>query len=237
MNKITPAVRILIIINVSLFLLSRVTPFDMTGTLGLYLPVNDQYAAWQYLTGMFLHHGFFHLVINMAGLFFFGCVVERTFGSQRFLALYFLAGIGSGLIFTLVESYQYSRGLAIVSAMEALEGSVQALSGNDVYQQVTRQLSRMYRTEVVGASGALYGLIVAVGMRFPNAKVSFRLLPFPIVAKYFVLGLLCIDLALELAAYSPFGRLMVAHSAHLGGAFIGLLVVLYWRYRSPNQFK
>jgi membrane associated rhomboid family serine protease len=95
----------------------------------------------------------------------------------------------------------------------------------------------MYRTEVVGASGALYGVIVAVAMRFPNAKVSFRCIPFPIVAKYFVLGLISIDLVFQLTGYSPFGRLIIAHSAHLGGAFIGFLVMLYWCYRFPKHSK
>jgi len=230
MKNITPAVRILIVINIALFLLSRVLPYDMTELLGLYLPVNEKYAVWQYFTGMFLHHGLMHLALNMAALFFFGCAVERAFGSKRFLMLYFLAGIGSGIIYTLVDGYEYSRGVAIISAMEALETNAQALSGNETYQNMMRQLSRMHRTEVVGASGALYGVIVALVMRFPNAKVSFRLLPFPIVAKYFVLGLISFDLVLQLTGLSPFGRFMIAHSAHLGGAFIGMLVVLYWRY-------
>ncbi|PWQ93663.1 rhomboid family intramembrane serine protease [Leucothrix arctica] len=235
MNNMTPAVRILIVINIALFLFSRVMPYDMTELLGLYLPANEKYAVWQYLTGMFMHHGVMHLTLNMAGLFFFGCAVERAFGSKRFVILYILAGIGSGVIYTLVEGYEYSKGLAIVSAIEALESNVQALSGNYTYQTMTRQLSRMYRTEVVGASGALYGVIVALGMRYPNAKVSFRLLPFPIVAKYFVLGLVSIDLILQLTGFSPFGRFMVAHSAHLGGALIGMLIVLYWRYLLPKH--
>ena len=227
-NKITPAVRILVVINVALFLLDRLIPYKMTEILGLYLPVNEKFAVWQYLTGMFMHHGVMHLIINMAGLFFFGCMVERTLGSKRFVMLYFLAGIGSGLIYTLVQSYEYSAGVALVSAIEALESSAQALSGNEVYQETVYTLSRMYRTEVVGASGALYGVIVAIAMRYPNAKMSFKFIPFPIVAKYFVLGLISIDLVLQLSGFSPIGRFMVAHSAQLGGALIGFLVMRYW---------
>lgn len=227
-NKITPAVRILVVINVALFLLDRLIPYKMTEILGLYLPVNEKFVVWQYLTGMFMHHGVMHLIINMAGLFFFGCMVERALGSKRFVTLYFLAGIGSGLIYTLVQSYEYSAGVALVSAIEAIESSAQALSGNEVYQETVYTLSRMYRTEVVGASGALYGVIVAIAMRYPNAKMSFKFIPFPIVAKYFVLGLISIDLVLQLSGFSPFGRFMVAHSAHLGGALIGFLVMRYW---------
>jgi len=234
MDRITPAVRILIIINVALFLLGRVMPYKMTEIFGLYLPVNEKYAVWQYLTGMFMHHGLMHLLINMVGLFFFGCIVERALGSKRFVILYCLAGIGSGLVYTLVQSYEYSAGVALVSAIEALESNSQALSGNEIYQKTVYMLSRMYRTEVVGASGALYGVIVAIAMRFPNAKVSFKFIPFPIVAKYFVLGLISIDLVLQLVGLSSFGRFMVAHSAHLGGAFTGFLVMLYWRYRFPK---
>lgn len=87
-NKITPAVRILLVVNVALFLLDRLIPYKMTEILGLYLPVNEKFAVWQYLTGMFMHHGVMHLIINMAGLFFFGCMVERTLGSKRFVTLY-----------------------------------------------------------------------------------------------------------------------------------------------------
>ena len=235
MNRMTPAVRILIVINVALFFLSRLIPYKMTEILGLYLPVNEKYAVWQYLTGMFMHHGVIHLVINMAGLFFFGCIVERALGTKRFVILYFLAGIGAGLTYTLVQSYEYSAGVAFVSAFEALESSSQTLSGNEIYQKTVYMLSRMYRTEVVGASGALYGVIVAIAMRFPNAKMSFKFIPFPIVAKYFVLGLISIDLVLQLIGLSSFGRFMVAHSAHLGGAFTGFLVMLYWRYRLPKH--
>ncbi|WP_022953030.1 rhomboid family intramembrane serine protease [Leucothrix mucor] len=237
MNKMTPAVRILLVVNVALFLLDRVIPYKLTEILGLYLPVNEKFAVWQYLTGMFMHHGVMHLIINMAGLFFFGCIVERALGSKRFVTLYFLAGIGSGLIYTLVQSYEYSAGVALVSAIEALGSSSQALSGNEIYQKTVYTLSRMYRTEVVGASGALYGVIVAIAMRYPNAKVPFKFIPFPIVAKYFVLGLISIDLVLQLSGFSPFGRFMVAHSAHLGGAFTGFLVMLYWRYRLPKHLE
>lgn len=231
----TPAVRILIVINIALFLLGRLLPYRLTEVLGLYLPVNEKFAVWQYLTGMFMHHGLIHLLINMAGLFFFGCIVERALGTKRFVVLYFLAGIGSGIAYTLIQGYEYSAGVALVNAMEALESSSQALSGNETYQKTVYMLSRMYRTEVVGASGALYGVIVAIGMRFPNAKMSFKFIPFPIVAKYFVLGLISIDLVLQLIGLSTFGRFMVAHSAHLGGAFTGLLVMLYWRYRLPRH--
>jgi len=236
-NRITPAVRILIIINVALFLLDRVIPYKMTEILGLYLLVNEKYAIWQYLTGMFMHHGVMHLIINMAGLFFFGCIVERALGSKRFIILYFLAGIGSGVIYTLLQGHEYATGLALVSAIEARESTSQALSGNEVYQKTVYALSRMYRTEVVGASGALYGVIVAIAMLFPNAKMSFKFIPFPIVAKYFALGLISIDLVLQLSSFSQFGRFIVAHSAHLGGAFTGFLVMLYWRYQFPKHHE
>ncbi|RVU86001.1 rhomboid family intramembrane serine protease [Leucothrix sargassi] len=232
MPKATPAVRILIFINVVLFLLDRVLPYRMTEIFGLYLPANDKYAVWQYLTGMFMHHGLGHLIINMAGLFFFGRIVERALGTKRFVTLYALAGIGSGIIFTLVQSYEYSAGVALTNAIES---GAQALASNETYQKTVYMLARMYRTEVVGASGALYGVLAAVAMLFPNAKVSLKFIPFPIVAKYFVLGLVGIDLVLQVTGLAPFGRFMVAHSAHLGGALIGFLLMLYWRYCFPKH--
>jgi len=231
-NRMTPAVRILIITNIVLFLLDRVVPYRMTEVFGLYLLVNEKYAVWQYLTSMFMHHGGMHLIINMAGLFFFGCIVERALGSKRFIILYMLAGIGSGVMYTLLQGHEYATGRALVSAFEALENSSQTLTGNETYQKTVYALSRMFRREVVGASGALYGLIVAVAMLFPNEKMSFKYIPFPIVAKYFALGLISIDLVLQLTSFSQFGRFIMAHSVHLGGALTGLLVMLYWRYRS-----
>jgi len=237
MNKITPAVRILIILNTALFLINSVTLYDLNDLLGLYLPANDNYAIWQYITSMFMHHGVVHILFNMVGLYFFGCSLERTLGSQRFVFLYFITGIGAGIIYTLVHNYEYSSSIAAVNAVGMFENEINELLETRRYipidgltEAMVGNLYQNYHIQMTGASGALYGIIVAFAMCFPNAKMSFIFIPFPIAAKYFVPGLLCVDLTLQLTGLSPFGGFQIAHSAHLGGALTGFLMMLFWRF-------
>jgi len=107
MSTITPAVRILIILNAALFLINSVTLYDLNELLGLYLPENKNFAVWQYLTSMFMHGSVMHILFNMMGLWMFGSALEKIWGAKKFLILYFVAGIGAGVISGLVNSYEY----------------------------------------------------------------------------------------------------------------------------------
>ncbi len=235
MTQITPAVRILIIINAALFLLNSMTLYDFNKVLGLYIPDNSNFVVWQYVTSMFMHGGVVHILFNMMGLWMFGSALEKIWGMKKFLTLYFVAGIGAGVISGFVNSYEHSNYVAAVDAVGMYGNEVTEFlaSGRYIpYDGLTEDMiSRLYHnfnSTTIGASGALYGVIVAFAMRFPNAKMAFIFIPFPVAAKYFAPALLCLDLVSVFTGFSIFGG-GIAHYAHLGGALTGFLLMLYWR--------
>ncbi|RVU86337.1 rhomboid family intramembrane serine protease [Leucothrix sargassi] len=234
-TMITPAVKVLIIINVVIFLVNGATLYDLNDLLGLYIPENENFAIWQLVTSMFMHGGVMHIIFNMMGLWMFGSALERIWGSKKFLFLYFAAGIGAGVISNLVSSYEYAGLVSALNALGMHSSDIKYVLEtryytplNGITPEMIGELYQSYHTVTVGASGALYGVIVACAMRFPNAKMMLMFIPFPIAAKYFVPVLLSIDLFSGITGYSLFGG-GIAHFAHLGGALIGFLLMLYWR--------
>jgi len=235
MNKVTPAVMALVAINVGLFVLNSLSSIDLNQWFGLYFPDNPSYGIWQYLTSMFMHAGIFHLLFNMLGLWMFGSALEQVWGSQKFLFFYFAAGLGAGVIYTLVNQYQFDAAVTSLLQTRMTQEEIQTLlstRGYRLYPGVTEALvSDVYQhfhASMVGASGALYGVLVAFAMRFPNVKLALLFIPFPIAAKYFIPVLLSIDLFSGITGFSLFGG-GIAHFAHLGGALIGFTLMLLWR--------
>ncbi len=229
MPPVSPAVLVLIVINVALFLINSITTLELNQWLALYYPDNPNYGIWQYITSMFMHGSVPHILFNMFGLYMFGCALERMWGVQKFLFFYFVAGIGAGIIYTLVNYFQFSadfnsliaEGVAAFQIREVLEASPPLIFKD-------YDISQIYHSPMVGASGALYGVIVAFAIRYPNAKLFLLFIPFPIAAKFFVPGLLLLDLFSGVTGFSIFGG-GIAHFAHLGGALVGFLMVFYWR--------
>lgn len=217
------------------------------GPLGLYLPEHPDFHLWQYLTSMFMHGSLGHLLMNMFGLLMFGEVLERMWGAKRFLLFYLLTGLGAGLIYSAVTTWEVNAGLnALVEQgfnREALETGLDIRDGNAalmtmiqgagraVNETVGKELAEVYmayNAPVVGASGALYGILTAFGILFPNAKLALIFLPVPVAAKYFIPALLLMDLFSGVTGFSIFGG-GIAHFAHLGGALIGFLLMRHWR--------
>ena len=236
MNQVTPIVLILIIINVVLFGINSITTFEMNQWFALYYPDNPQYGLWQYVTSMFMHGGVPHLLFNMFGLYMFGCALERAWGAQKFLFFYFAAGIGAGVIYTLVNYFQFTAdfdsllklGLANFEVREILETGMYNNQYPGLNESMLVEFYRTYHTPMVGASGAIYGVLVAFAIRYPNTKLFLLFIPFPIAAKFFVPVLLLLDLFSGVTGFSLFGG-GIAHFAHLGGALVGFLLVIYWR--------
>ncbi|PWR00419.1 rhomboid family intramembrane serine protease [Leucothrix pacifica] len=235
MPKITPVVLVLVVINVALFLLNSLTTFEMNDVLGLHHPDNQDYGVWQYLTSMFMHGSVMHILFNMFGLWMFGTALEGVWGSKKFLFFYFVTGLGASVIYTLVNSYQFDAAANALMAAGMQEYDIKELveTGryrmyNGITEAAVTEAYQTFNTVMVGASGALYGVLVAFAIRYPNAKLALLFLPFPIAAKYFVPILLCIDLFSGVTGFSIFGG-GIAHFAHLGGALIGLVLMLYWR--------
>ncbi len=176
-----------------------------------------------------------HIGFNMFGVYMFGSPLEQLWGRNKFLFFYFSAGIGAGLIYTGVNYFQYNMAFEELIQSGATSSEILGLMDRTkMYQNEAMQtVNGIFSTPAVGASGALYGVLVAFGMSFPNSKLALIFFPVPIAAKYFIPVLIGLDLFSGLTGYSIFGD-GIAHFAHVGGAIVGLLIMLYWR---GNQFK
>lgn len=241
MPRLTDAIKHLILINVILFFGPMLLKLDLTNILALHLPENGHFGVWQYVTHMFMHGSPMHLIFNMYALWAFGTPLEQMWGTKKFVFFYFSAGIGAGLIYTLVNYYQFNglyeifvnAGLnhdEIISILETGKTNDSRITGI-ITQDQFNQIVGLFNTPAVGASGAIYGVLVAFGLAFPDAKLALIFFPVPIAAKYFIPLIIVSDLFFGLTKYS-IGN--VAHFAHIGGAIIGFIIAWYWK---KNQFK
>ncbi len=219
--NLPPVTKNLIIINALLFFatfaLQRVG-IDLTNLLGLHFFLAPQFKLHQLFTYMFMHGGFEHILFNMFAVWMFGRVLEQVWGSKRFLIFYIVCGVGAGLC---QEVAQYASYLMDgLNRYEMVNTSTGLISMSDYLNLWT----------TVGASGAIYGILLAFGMTFPNQPIYIYFL-FPIRAKYFVAIYAALELLLGLAQTGD----GVAHFAHLGGMLFGLLLILYWRKKYGNH--
>jgi len=229
-SNITPVVKNLLIINVIFFVASFLlrNVFDMDRWLAVYYFHSPNFKLWQIISYMFMHGNIAHILFNMLALFFFGPILEHSVGPKRFLNLYFICGIGAIILQWVVQAIQIHgiTGAFIISHPE-LDSSYMA------FGQAAQQLYGIYNTPVVGASGAIFGLLVAFAMLYPNMEMMILFLPVPIKAKYIVPGYILIEI------WSGIGQRSgdnVAHFAHIGGALFGFLVVKFWRLNRPNNY-
>jgi len=240
MGKMIDAIKVLIAVNVILYAVTFLMPGmqdAMFTALALYFPKNDHFRYWQFVTNMFMHGGFTHLLFNMYALWAFGTPLEQIWGINRFLFFYFLSGIGAGVIYTLVNYFQFDNiyndlvGLGVSPAdiqNLLVTSSYSSSLADTVGEQRLINFYHLYNTPAVGASGAIYGVLVAFGILFPNAKLALIFLPVPVAAKYFIPFLIGLDLFSGITGVSIFGG-GIAHFAHIGGAVIGFLLMWYWR--------
>ncbi len=241
MNRLTDAIKHLIIINVIVFIAPQLLKIDITNVLALYFPMNDNFGFWQYVTHMFTHGGIGHIAFNMYGLWAFGSPLEQMWGRNKFMFFYFSAGLGAAAIYTLVNYYQFNgiyelfvnAGLnksEIISILKS--GSTTDIRVvNAISQTQFDKITTLYNTPAVGASGAVYGVLVAFGLYFKDAKLALLFFPVPIAAKYFIPAIIAFDLFFGMTRYSV-GN--IAHFAHVGGALIGFIIAWYWK---KNHFK
>lgn len=242
MGRLTETVKHLIILNALFFAASSLLGIDLNNFLALYFPENENFGIWQFVSHMFMHGGFMHILFNMYALWAFGSPLEQMWGRNKFIFFYFSAGLGAGLIYTAVNYFQFNSIHNDLINIGLRTSDIQSLltSGkynSDILSQIPEQklmeIYQIYNTPAVGASGAIYGVLVAFGMTFPNAKLALIFLPVPISAKYFIPVLIALDLFSGVTGFSIFGG-GIAHFAHVGGAIIGFLIMWYWK---KNQFK
>ena len=212
-----PVTKNLIIINVLFFLGGVVATrygIDLSSYLGLHFFMASDFNPAQLISYMFMHGGFTHLFFNMFAVWMFGRILEQIWGAKKFLFYYIACGIGAGLIQELVQYIQYAVQLSAYDKVDLGEGMIVPMA----------QYLNLMNT--VGASGAVYAILLAFGMLFPNEKMFIIPIPFPIKAKYFVAGYAIIEL-MEGIANNPTDN--VAHFAHLGGMIFGFILIMYWK--------
>ena len=186
-----PVVKNIIMINI-VMLLAYYTAyymfgFDLNGYLGLYFPRSDKFMPVQILTYLFLHGGIWHLFFNMYALYIFGQVLEKVWGSKRFLIYYLVCGLGAAIIHEGVIALQYQKLVNLLNPDQLQqvinEGSSLLLSGKVYSNSSMQELQILLNTPTVGASGAVFGILLAFGMLFPNTQLMLLIPPIPIRAK------------------------------------------------------
>ncbi len=226
MQKITPIVLNLIIINVLAFIAQQMLPF-VTEWGSLHYFGSPLFKPHQLITHMFLHStsGLGHILFNMIGLWMFGSMLENYIGSKSFLFFYLICGLGAGVL----------TQLSIPFSAEVFANSAEGMriaTTNNISQS---QIIQLYKDEysMIGASGAIMGVMAAFAYLFPNTEMYVMLIPIPIKAKYIIPAFILIDL---FGGLNPSAGDNIGHFAHLGGAAIGFLLVLYWNKTNKKTF-
>ncbi len=235
-----PVVKNLILINVLMLIATwtakSVFSVDLTTILGLYFPKSEQFMPLQIITHMFMHANFWHLFFNMFALYMFGGILENVWGPKRFLIYYMVCGLGAAFVHETVILFQYNKLMNAIAPDQlqlVLDNGAAVLSEGKQYADVTmRDLQMLLNIPTVGASGAIFGVLLAFGVLFPNTQLMLLFPPIPIKAKYFVIGYGAIEL--YLAVTQPGSN--IAHAAHLGGMLFGYILIRYWRKTTTTLY-
>ena len=270
MMRITDTVKHLIIINVLMFI-GTMTVGDgrlFYDLFAMHFPASDTFRPWQVVTHMFMHGGFTHLLFNMFALWMFGGPVEARLGRNKFLFIYFSAGLGAVLFqlagyywdylpalkslmesglsktaindiinFNILDGNQYTGQLLKKQLFAYLaENNISASLINQAsYQALFETNVLIHNSTMVGASGCIMGILAAFGMMNPNAELMMIFLPIPIKAKYFIPGIILLDVISAFTGQSFFSPSNTAYLAHVGGAIIGFIIMWYWRKTQFNK--
>jgi membrane associated rhomboid family serine protease len=235
----TEAVKHLLIINVILFFATQLYGDQMYQWMSLWFPKNNNFEWWQVVTHMFMHGNLMHIVFNMYALWAFGTPLEQIWGKGKFLFFYFSAGLGSAALHTGVNYFLFNEGLSALEGAGIARTQVLDILSNGQYspgwydlapKSTIDSMLTAFNTPAVGASGAIYGILVAFAFMYSEAKLMLIFLPVPIKAKYFVPILIAVDLIFGIGNVNT----GVAHFAHIGGALIGFIMMWYWK---KDQFN
>ncbi|HPJ11147.1 MAG TPA: rhomboid family intramembrane serine protease [Flavobacterium sp.] len=245
MMQMTPTVKQLLIINVLFFIGTLIVGQPAYEYLGLFYIESSRFQVWQLLSHMFMHGNVLHIAFNMFALYSFGSMLEHFWGAKKFLFFYISCGLGAALFNMGINYYLFHDGLSSLVAQGFSQEEIIAVLNGKNNQELIGILNANYQSmtgaylgSMVGASGAIYGLLVAFAFMAPNAELALMFIPIPIKAKYFVPGLLCLDLFLGVKGNSIFGGgTGVAHFAHIGGALVGFLMMWYWKKNDMNRHR
>ncbi|HNP33699.1 MAG TPA: rhomboid family intramembrane serine protease [Flavobacterium sp.] len=267
MMRMTETVKQLLIINIIFYIGSNINGDVAYQLFSEYYPTNPHFRIWQPLTSMFMHApvysgstgiGITHILFNMFALVSFGSPLEHFWGAKRFIFFYILCGLGAAFLHNAFGYYQIHHALEQVSDLNLSPADLKAIlnadySNNlipDTVQNILKKVGcnqeqfnilstaiQTFQSTSLGASGAIYGLLTAFAFMFPTAELGIMFIPVPVKAKYFVPGLIAVDLFLGFQGSSIFGAggTGIAHFAHVGGALTGFLLMWYWRRKMFKQ--
>ncbi len=235
LNRMPPVTKNLLIVNILIFVVMAVMPPAKEALvdryLGLHYFSSPTFNIAQPFTYMFIHAGFMHLFFNMFALIMFGPQIEWSLGSKRFLFYYISCGIGAALIQEGVFALMLTKYTAMFPPEQfdqiIREGARALSQGMDFSDPTMSTINRLVNGGTVGASGAIYGVLLAFGMLFPNYQLMLIIPPMPVKAKWLVVGYAVIELVYGVGGSSS----GVAHFCHLGGMVAGLLIILYWKHK------
>lgn len=244
MRGITDTVKHLLIINVVMFIgtlaIQNGVFYDW---FALHFPKSDAFQPWQIITHMFMHGNFMHIAFNMLALWMFGTAVEQVFGSKKFIFFYISSGLGAASVMLGVYYLQYlplesdilAAGFSSAQIQETLSTGKVMQGVNAVQVDQLQTMFNIFNSSMVGASGAIFGVLVAFGMLYPESKLMLIFLPIPIKAKYFIPAIIALDLISAVSGQSFFSPNNTAYAAHLGGALTGFLMMWYWKKTQFNK--
>ncbi|KIC61856.1 rhomboid family intramembrane serine protease [Chryseobacterium taiwanense] len=236
-NSIPPITRNIIIINVLVFIVTFFMMPQLYNTLSGFYPFSPNFKSWQIITHMFMHGGYMHIIFNMLTLFSFGPILEQSLGEKRYLILYFLSGLGAFFLFNLwsfIEVQQIVSGLEnlglnvseiYAKAAIGYSGDMNISATTQEGKELSQQLYDVLRTPMVGASGAIFGVVTAFATLYPDAKIGIMFIPVPMKVKYVMPIVIVISIYLGVSG-SGGG---IAHLAHVGGALVGWVLARIWR--------
>ncbi len=233
MNKINETIKHIIIINVIVFLATQTMSQQFFDLFAMHFPLNPLFRIWQIVSHMFMHGGVAHIAFNMYALFAFGTPLAYRWGNKKFLIFYFVSGLGAIFLYTGVQYIEFNSYInELLEHGLSKEIIYQSFSTGEIpsiykeYIPILAKASQIYNTPLVGASGAIYGVLVAFAFYYPNAELMLMFIPFPLKAKYFVPLLVLSDV---IFGFTNVINTPIAHLAHVGGALTGYILMKLWQ--------
>lgn len=223
MNNFPTVTKHLLLLNALMFVITTLLKthgVDITEYLGLHFILATRFNPAQLVTYLFMHGSFSHLFFNMFAIWMFGRLIENKWGMRRYLIFYFLCGIGAGIIQELTQYIYYITELQQYANVDI---------GNNLIIPMKDYLNRL---NTIGASGAVFGVLLGFGMTWPNSKLYMFPIPFPVKSIFLIIGYAVVEFV---SGISNNANDYVAHFAHLGGMLVGLIIILYWRQKDKKN--
>ena len=233
--RLTETVKQLLIINIIMFIGASLSGDVAYSLFGLHFPKSESFHFWQVISHMFMHGSLSHILFNMLALWMFGVAIEGVLGSKRFLFFYISCGLGAAIIQIIFLYFNFYSNLEILINAGYDSSQIFEILNQGKYSTAwSGVLGEGNLLSFMSSFNSIMGVLVAFGMFFPESKLMLIFFPVPIKAKYFIPGIIILDLISAISGFSFFSPSNTAYVAHLGGALTGFLIMYYWK---RNQFN